>query len=82
MTEGRRSNTCAQIAEDFRRVGDDIRRLVRNMGPSSAASAHFRTARVEFWKGVRQVIDDRIETISSKPPRGTAGAEGAKVTVE
>ena len=82
MTEGQRPYGCSQIAGDFRRVGNDIRQILRNMGPSSEASAHFRSARVEFLKGIRQIIDDRIDHLSSKPPQGTAGAPGARVPVD
>lgn len=82
MTEGQRPCACSQIAEDLRRVGNDVGRMLRNMGPSSEASGHFRSARVEFLKGLRQLLDDRIEDLSSKPAQGTAGAQGARVTVD
>lgn len=80
MTEGQRA--CSQIADDLRRIGSDVQQLLRNMGPSQEASGHFRSARVEFLKGLRQIIDDRIENVSRKPAAGTRGAEGAKVNVE
>ena len=44
---------------------------------SDATKDHFRTSRVEFLKGVRSLIDDRIEHLS----RNEAG-KGTRVTVE
>jgi hypothetical protein len=37
---------------------------------------HFRNARVEVLKGIRSLLDARIERLSQQPPKGT------KVTVE
>jgi hypothetical protein len=33
--------------------------------------AHFRNSRVELLKGIRSVIDHRIESLSREPKRGT-----------
>ncbi len=33
--------------------------------------SHFRNSRVEFLKGIRSVIDHRIECLSREPKRGT-----------
>lgn len=82
MTEHQRPCASSQIVDDLRRIGSDVHQLLRKMGPSEEASGHFRSARVEFLKGLRQLIDDRIEGISKKPAAGTGGAQGAKVTVE
>jgi hypothetical protein len=38
---------------------------------SDATANHFRTARVEFLKGVRSVIDDRIGDLSRHETKGT-----------
>jgi hypothetical protein len=43
---------------------------------SDATADHFRNARVEFLKGVRSVIDDRIGNLSRHEAKGT------RVTVE
>jgi len=43
---------------------------------SEAARDHFRTSRVEFLKGVRSLLDDRIAHLSKQESKGT------KVTVE
>jgi hypothetical protein len=37
---------------------------------------HFRNARVEALKGIRSLLDARIERLSQQPPKGT------KLTVE
>lgn len=38
---------------------------------SDATQDHFRNARLEFLKGVRSVIDDRIGDLSRHEARGT-----------
>jgi hypothetical protein len=38
---------------------------------SDATNDHFRNSRVEFWKGVRSLIDDRISRLSKDEPKGT-----------
>ena len=40
------------------------------------ASGHFRASRVEFLKGIRSLIDDRITRLSAEQHKGT------RVTVE
>lgn len=49
--------------------------FVRNIW-SDATRNHFRNSRVEFLKGVRSIIDDRIAHLSREEKRGTT------VTVE
>jgi len=44
---------------------------------SDATSEHFRNSRIEFLKGVRSLIDQRIEHLSRHQPR-----HGTHVTVE
>lgn len=43
---------------------------------SEATRSHFRNSRVEFWKGIRGIIDDRIERMER------CGQKGTHVTVE
>lgn len=43
---------------------------------SDATNDHFRNSRIEFMKGVRSLIDDRINRMSRDEPKGT------RVTVE
>jgi len=43
---------------------------------SNATRSHFRNSRVEFLKGVRSLIDDRIERLSHHEQKGQ------RVTVE
>ena len=38
---------------------------------SEATKDHFRNSRVEFLKGVRSLIDDRIEHLSREERKGT-----------
>jgi hypothetical protein len=43
---------------------------------SDATGNHFRNSRIEFLKGIRSLIDDRIGRLSTDEPKGT------RVTVE
>jgi hypothetical protein len=56
-------------------AGESFGRFFRSMGPSEEATNHFRQARIEFLKGIRRIIDDRIDHVSQSN-------KGAKITVE
>jgi hypothetical protein len=38
---------------------------------SEASQGHFRNARVEFLKGLKSMIDDRIAHLAQEEPKGT-----------
>ena len=38
---------------------------------SEATKDHFRTSRVEFWKGLRTLIDEHIERMSRTQKKGS-----------
>ena len=50
--------------------------LLRRLGPPEQARHHFESARVEFLKGIRALIDARIEYVSKQ------GRKGEKIAVE
>ena len=50
--------------------------FARLFEPPGEARRHFREARIEVLKGIRELIDYRIETLSR------TNAKGARVTVE
>lgn len=53
-------------------MGEEVTRLMRKFGPSEDVQSHFRTARIEFLKGLRAILDERIEKLSATPSRGTS----------
>ena len=58
-------------------AGPTFTKFAKAFGPPEAAASHFRQARIEFLKGLRELIDDRIGTLSqTREPKGT------KVVVE
>jgi hypothetical protein len=57
-------------------VGPALTHLMNSLGPKDARE-HFRASRVEFLKGIRALIDDRINRLSTKPE-----AQGTTVPVE
>ncbi len=52
-------------------ASDRMGNFFREMGPSEQARDHFRQARIEFLKGIRRVIDDRIDHLGRTETRGT-----------
>jgi len=57
-------------------AGPAFTRFLREIGPPAPAKEHFDQARVEILKGLRALIDYRIEQISKVSQKGT------KLTVE
>jgi hypothetical protein len=56
-------------------TGPQLFEMLRKIGPDSART-HFRNARIEFLKGMRELLDARIEGLSRQEQKGTT------VTVE
>jgi len=52
-------------------IGPEISSILRKLGPSDEVLSHFRSARVEVLKGIRQMIDERIENLSKTTEKGT-----------
>ena len=57
-------------------VGPAISNTLRRLGPPEAARRHFESARLEFLKGLRALLDARIEQRSKR------SAKGEKISVE
>ena len=57
---------CREIVNQFREA----------FGVSPKVKEHFTNSRIEFLKGIRAVIDSRIEHLSN------AGQRGTKIVVE
>jgi hypothetical protein len=50
--------------------GPQVTRILSEFGPDRARG-HFRTARIEALKGLRSLIDHRIEALGKEGKRGT-----------
>ena len=57
-------------------TGPALSELVRRLAPPDAARGHFEAARLEFLKGLRALLDARIEHVSK------ARVKGEKIKVE
>jgi hypothetical protein len=55
----------------FCEATDAMKKFLRDIGPSEEAANHFRQSRVEFLKGIRRIIDDRIDKVGQTGQRGT-----------
>jgi hypothetical protein len=72
--------THQNAAEPLRQEGCLCREIVNQFreafGVSPKVKEHFTNSRIEFLKGIRAVIDRRIEHLSN------AGQRGTKIVVE
>ncbi len=66
------SGEATQPAGPFARLGADIDYMLRNFAGSGEACEHFAHARIEMLKGIRAIIDARIDRLSSERRKGTA----------
>ncbi len=64
---------CKEINEEMAKLSS----MVRNLGPSEKVKDHFRTSKVEFLKGLRRMIDEKIERAQS-----SGQSHGTSVPVE
>jgi len=53
-------------------AGPALTELLRRLAPPAEARGHFQAARIEFLKGLRALIDARIERRSKPKTRGQA----------
>lgn len=58
-------------------AGPMVSEFVKRMGPDDNVKQHFRNARIEFLKGLRELLDKRISELSNAQQ-----TKGAKVSVE
>jgi len=56
----------------FARLGRDVDNFVRSCVPSEEVSQHFTNARVELLKGLRAMIDARIDRLSADRRKGVS----------
>ncbi|MCS7024741.1 MAG: hypothetical protein NZV14_08055 [Bryobacteraceae bacterium] len=52
-------------------LGMAISEFFRQLGPSEQVRSHFRAARVEVLKGLRVLLDERIQALSGSAAKGT-----------
>ncbi len=57
-------------------AGPALSDMLRRLGPPPEARRHFEAARLEFLKGLRALLDARIERVSK------ANQRGEKIAVE
>ena len=59
-------------------MGEEFSRMARAMGPSDEVQGHFRTARIEFLKGLRALLDERID----KASRAHQASKGSSIVID
>ena len=53
-------------------ICEDFANMMRHLGPSESVVEHFRNARIEVLKGIRQMLDERISRAQSAGSKGTS----------
>ncbi len=51
--------------------GPAVSEMLRMMMPSDTAGEHFRNGAIEFLKGFRDLLDQRIQTMTETQTKGT-----------
>ena len=69
------------IEEAFRSLGIFFSWLDQRISPSSEFREHMTKSRVEFLKGIRVLIDKRIDDLEKRHPK-KAGKKATRVKVE
>jgi hypothetical protein len=73
---GGNTRASAHIDDFFNCVREGLDTIVDAFTPPEAACKHFRESRIEFLRGIREIIDHRIDRMSRK------GQSGTKIVVE
>ena len=55
----------------FCEVSEAMGPLLHSFGGSEKVTSHFRASRLEFLKGLRAMLDERIEHMAQPPRKGT-----------
>ena len=76
QTAGESAPRSARIDAICDRIRQGLETISDALTPPEAARKHFRESRIEFLRGVRELIDHRIDHLSRR------GNEGTRITVE
>jgi hypothetical protein len=68
---GSRGDAAGNANTTCEAASDAFWKLMEACGLPREATSHFRQARIEVLKGVREVIDHRIENLSRANRKGT-----------
>ncbi len=74
--DGTQQNATQPLAQEHCLCREIVNHFREAFGVSPKVREHFTNSRIEFLKGIRAVIDSRIEHLSK------AGQRGTKIAVE
>ena len=77
QASGTNTRASAHIDNFCNCMREGLESLVDAFTPPESACKHFRESRIEFLRGIREIIDRRIDRLSRKDH-----ATGAKINVE
>jgi hypothetical protein len=60
----------SRVRESCERIGVELDQLLEAFAPSEEVLTHFRAARVEVLKGLRAMLDARIDRAAQGRPKG------------
>ena len=71
-TTGGSTRTYPNVDAFCDALRDTLREAADAVTPPEAAMGHFREARIEFLRGIREIIDQRINRMSRTKNAGTS----------
>jgi hypothetical protein len=70
-TGAENARASANIDKICNYIREGLEQVCDMFSPPESASKHFREARIEMLRGIREIIDHRIDRLSRSKDRGT-----------
>lgn len=71
QSESRASESGARPEAVCDKIIDAFKEAANAFIPPEAAAKHFRESRIQFWLGIRELVDGKISRLSRDPSKGT-----------
>lgn len=74
MSDNQGTVSSGHVPENgpFAKLGAEIDNVLRCVMPSDQVIEHFSNARIELLKGIRAIVDARIDRLSSEGKKGVS----------
>ena len=72
QTTGQSSRAYPNVDAFCDALRDGLRQVADSVTPPETAMGHFRESRIEFLRGIREIIDHRINRMSRTKNAGTS----------
>jgi hypothetical protein len=72
QTTGQKAHAYPNVDAFCDALRDGLHRVADSLTPPESAMGHFRESRIEFLRGIRELIDHRINRMSRAKSAGTS----------